>query len=141
MTTSDVRATDKNCATVASAAKRRAIASLGATTLHARNPDAARRYGSKGGHKTAYNYVDGPSAWGKRLALARWHGVPFAYRGAPGRSSSERAAASYVHGRAPIAGSGNDGGGAPEPDPATGSQAEAHRRPRDSRPSSHSDSS
>jgi len=141
VTSPDVRPTDKNCATAALAAKRRAIASLGATTLHARNPEAARRYGSKGGHKTAYNYVDGPSAWGKRLALARWHGVPFAYRGTSDRSSSERAAASHFHSRAPMAGSGKDGGGAPEPGPATGSQAEAHQRARDSLPSSHSDSS
>ena len=136
----DIPPAKRSSLAAASAAKRRAIASLGATTLHARNPDAARRYGSRGGHKTAHGFVDGPSAWGKRMALARWHGLPFAYRGTSDRSSSERAAASQFHGRAPMAGSGTDGGGAPEPGPATDSPAEAPRRARDCHPSRQPDS-
>jgi hypothetical protein len=121
---------DETSATAPSAAKRKAIASLGATILHARNPDAARRYGSRGGRKTAHGFVDGPSAWGKRMALARWHGVPFAYCGGSDALSSERAAASHLHGRAPMAGPGNDGGGAPEPGPAPAQRGQMVRRRR-----------
>jgi hypothetical protein len=60
-------------------ARRKAIASLGASTMHARDPDAARRNGIMGGRTTADGYLDGKSAWGKRMALARWHGTPFDY--------------------------------------------------------------
>jgi hypothetical protein len=101
-----------------SSARRRAIASLGATTLHARRPDAAKRYGAKGGRSTAYGYLDGPSAWGKRMALARWGRVPFAYRRSPGGREDRPPAAFRSGSRAPNAGPGGKGDGTPEPGPA-----------------------
>lgn len=128
MTALDILPADEDACGLA--AQRRAIASLGAAILHARNPDAARRNGSRGGRSTAYNFVDGPSGWGKRMALARWHGVPFAYCGGPDALSSKGAAAFQLYGRAPMAGSGNDGGGAPEPGPAPAQRGQMVRRRR-----------
>src|SRR3990172_10628896 len=103
----------RRSATSAYVSRRRAIASLGAITMHARRPGAARRNGAKGGIKTAQGFADGPSAWGKRMALARWHGVPFAYR--PAGEDEQAAEPSSLNGesRAPTAGPGKDGGGAP----------------------------
>ena len=60
--------------------RRQVVAGLGGATRAARYPDAAALYGARGGRQTASSYVDGPSAWGRRLALARWHRTPFVYR-------------------------------------------------------------
>jgi len=54
-------------------------ARLAALTMHARHPDAAKRNGRKGGRTTASHYKDGSRVWATRMALARWHGIPFAY--------------------------------------------------------------
>lgn len=54
-------------------------ARIAALTMHARHPDAAKRNGRKGGRKAAENYRDGAKVWGVRMALKRWHGVPFEY--------------------------------------------------------------
>ncbi|MEX2227566.1 MAG: hypothetical protein WEB52_14075 [Dehalococcoidia bacterium] len=54
-------------------------ARLAALTMHARHPDAAKRNGRKGGQKTASNYKDGSKVWATRMALTRWHGLPFDY--------------------------------------------------------------
>lgn len=54
-------------------------ARLAALTMHARDPGAARRNGRKGGKTTAERYKDGPKVWAVRMALKRWHGVPFDY--------------------------------------------------------------
>jgi hypothetical protein len=62
-----------------SPAFRRARAGLAGATAHIKDPDLARRAGSMGGRKTAGRFAEGPSNWGKRLALARWHQVPFEY--------------------------------------------------------------
>ena len=92
---------------------RKVIASLGASTMHERHPDAARHNGAKGGEATAGGYADGRSAWARRMALARWHNVPFRY---------VRSVASDVRStqesRAP-AGIGEDGCGIPESVPAS----------------------
>jgi hypothetical protein len=60
-----------------------------ALTMHARYPDAAKRNGRKGGVTTASKYKDGRKVWAVRMALKRWHGVPFEYQaqGEPGASS------------------------------------------------------
>lgn len=56
-------------------------ARLAALTMHARHPDAASRNGRKGGRTTANNYKDGSRVWATRMALARWHKIPFQYEG------------------------------------------------------------
>ncbi len=57
-------------------------ARLAALTMHARDPQAATRNGRKGGNATANRYKDGPKVWAVRMALKRWHGVPFEYNDA-----------------------------------------------------------
>jgi len=59
-----------------SAAFRRARAALAGATAHVRDPELAKRAGAAGGRATADRYRDGPSLWGRRMALCRWHGVP-----------------------------------------------------------------
>jgi hypothetical protein len=95
--------------------------------MHARHPEAAKRNGAKGGQRTAHGYADGPSAWAKRMALARWHRLPFTYRRRSDASKDEWAAA-CIASRAPKAGPGGEGGGTPEPGPATARKLE--RPPR-----------
>ena len=62
-----------------SPAFRRARAALAGATAHVRDPELARRAGSKGGRRTADRYRDGASVWGRALALRRWHGAGFEY--------------------------------------------------------------
>jgi hypothetical protein len=54
-------------------------ARLAALTMHARDPEAAVRNGRKGGSTTFERYKDGKKVWAMRVALKRWHGVPFDY--------------------------------------------------------------
>jgi hypothetical protein len=54
-------------------------ARLAALTMHARHPNAAKRNGRKGGQATSTKYKDGPKVWAARMALKRWHGLPFDY--------------------------------------------------------------
>jgi hypothetical protein len=63
-------------------------ARLAALTMHSRHPDAARRNGSKGGRTTASKYKDGRKVWAVRMALKRWHGVPFEYEASDDTASS-----------------------------------------------------
>jgi len=81
---------------------RRARARLAAHALHHKRPDIAREAGRKGGEVTSQRYPLGPRAWGVAMAMRRHHGTELI----------------QVESRAPMAGSGNDGGGAPEPGPA-----------------------
>jgi len=81
---------------------RRARARLAAHALHHKRPDIAREAGRKGGEVTSQRYPLGPRAWGVAMAMRRWHGTEL----------------TDVGSRAPMAGSGSDGGGAPEPGPA-----------------------
>jgi len=62
-------------------------ARLAALTMHARDPGAANRNGRKGGRKTAESYKDG-ARWATRMALARWHRVPFEYRADDGEPAA-----------------------------------------------------
>ena len=55
--------------------------------MHARDPGAANRNGRKGGRKTAESYKDG-ARWATRMALARWHRVPFEYRADDGEPAA-----------------------------------------------------
>jgi general stress protein YciG len=82
---------------------RRARARLAAYALHHKRPDMAREAGRKGGEATSKGYALGKQAWGVAMALRRWHGTPFR----------------YIASRAPKAGPGDEGGGTPEPGPAT----------------------
>ena len=90
-----------------SSAFRRARARLAAHALHHKRPGIAREAGRKGGEVTSQRYPLGPRAWGVAMAMRRYHGT----------------ALSHIESRAPMAGSGSDGGGAPEPGPAP-----AHKR-------------
>ena len=81
---------------------RAARARLGAFALHQKRPEIAREAGRKGGEATSQRFALGPKAWGVAMAMRRWHKTDF-----PNLES-----------RAPRAGSGDDGGGAPEPGPA-----------------------
>lgn len=98
--------TDRHEANVArsstSVAFRRARARLAAYALHHKRPDIAPEAGRKGGKVTSQRYPLGPRAWGVAMAMRRWHGTELTQLGS----------------RAPMAGSGDDGGGAPEPGPA-----------------------
>jgi hypothetical protein len=87
-----------------SPAFRRARARLAAYALHQKHPDIAREAGRKGGEATSQGYALGKRAWAVAMALKRWHKTPFR----------------YVASRAPKAGPGAEGGGAPEPGPAAG---------------------
>src|SRR5688572_21330854 len=100
----------------AKGSKRKTFASLAATTMHARHQQAARINGAKGGHKTAENFADGPSAWGKRMALARWHGVKLQYVPI---SQTLVKTTSTRRSRAPRAGRSDEGPGKPELRPAS----------------------
>lgn len=86
----------------ASAAFRRARARLAAYALHHKRPDIAREAGRRGGQVTSGRYPLGPRAWGVAMAARRWWGTKLI----------------QVESRAPMAGSGDEGGGAPEPGPA-----------------------
>ena len=86
----------------ASAAFRRARARLAAYALHHKRPDIAREAGRRGGQVTSGRYPLGPRAWGVAMAMRRYHGTELI----------------QVESRAPMAGPGSDGGGAPEPGPA-----------------------
>ena len=116
--------TDRHEANVArpsaSTAFRRARARLAAYALHHKRPDIAREAGRKGGEVTSQRYPLGPRAWGVAMAMRRWHGTELTQLGS----------------RAPMAGSGNDGGGAPElgPAPAQRRQVVPLARRRRNRP-------
>jgi hypothetical protein len=115
----------------ASPERRRAIASLGAVTMHARHPDAAKSNGSKGGERTAYGYADGPSAWARRMALARWHGLPFTYR-RRSKDMKNESAGTCTGSRAP-AGPGRKQLADREPGPAAARIVERPPRPTNPR--------
>lgn len=99
---------------------RRARARLAAYALHHKRPDIACEAGRKGGEATSQRYPLGPRAWGVAMAMRRWHGTELIQVGS----------------RAPKVGSGNDGGGTSEPDPAPAQRRQmlALERPRRNRP-------
>ena len=99
---------------------RRARARLAAHALHHKRPEIAREAGRKGGEVTSQRYPLGPRAFGVALAMRRWYGTELIQLGS----------------RAPMAGSGDDGGGAPEPGPAAAQpgRAVSPRRRRRNRP-------
>jgi hypothetical protein len=92
---------------------RRARARLAAHALHHKRSDIAREAGRKGGEVTSQRYPLGPRAWGIAMSMRRWYGTALIHVDD----------LMQVGSRAPMAGSGNDGGGAPEPGPAP-----AHKR-------------
>lgn len=90
---------------------RSARARLAAYAMHSMHPDVAREAGRRGGEATAGRYSAGKRAWGVAMALRRWHkgGAEFGSR-------------------APDAGPGGEGGGAPEPGPAGSARKGSGRR-------------
>ena len=104
----------------ASAAFRRARARLAAYALHHKRPDIAREAGRRGGQVTSGRYPLGARAWGVAMAMRRHHGTELIQVGS----------------RAPKAGPGDDGGGAPEPGPAAAQPGRraSPRRDRRNRP-------
>ena len=83
--------------------------------MHTAHPEAAKLNGAKGGRKTADSFVDGPKAWGVRMAAARWHGVKLHYAEQRGESISF----SSKRSRAPKPGRGVEGTGRPDPRPVS----------------------
>jgi len=92
---------------------RRARARLAAHALHHKAPEIAREAGRKGGQATSGRYPLGPRAWGVAMAMRRWHATEFR----------------QFESRAPKAGVGGDGGGSPEPAPATAQSVAGEVRP------------